>query len=131
MYYSYIHTHIYVHIYIYTYIYIYMNIYIYINNLCNRWGVKLAKRKYRLASPGDFFRVEEFTDLLVFVNDVYNLKIWRNVNDVFEQFCCGCGYVPTANEKGMYTKILTENDSEGVLQSKSFPFNLEVVVTVR
>ena len=27
---------------------------------------------YRLVSPGGFFRVEEFTDLLVFVNYVYN-----------------------------------------------------------
>ena len=27
---------------------------------------------YRLVSPGGFFRVEEFTDLLVFVNFVYN-----------------------------------------------------------
>ena len=30
---------------------------------------------YLLVSPGGLFRVEEFTDLLVFVNYVYNWKI--------------------------------------------------------
>ena len=48
---------------------------------------------YRLVSPGGFFRVEEFTDL-------FDL-----LNDVFEQFYCGCGYVSTVNEKGKYTKF--------------------------
>ena len=54
--------------------YIYIYIYIYIYNLYDIWGVKSAKTQYlpRLVSPGGFFRVEEFTDLFVFVNYVYN-----------------------------------------------------------
>ena len=42
-------------------------------------GVKVSI--YRLVLPGDFFRVEEFTDLLVFVN-CFNWKILRHINDV-------------------------------------------------
>ena len=68
---------------------------------------------YRLVSPGGFFGVEEFTDLLVFVNYVYNWKIWRHINDVFKQIYCGCVYVSTLNEKDEYTKFWTEDDSEG------------------
>ena len=103
---------------------------------------------YRLVSHGGFFRVEKFTDLLVFVNYVYNWKIWRHISDVFKQFYCSCGYVPIANDKGMYTKLWTEDDSEWaskcryilgsnhlgrvflVLESKSFPVSLEVAITV-
>ena len=29
-------------------------------------------------------------------------------------YYCGCGYVPTANDKGMYSKLWMEDDSEGV-----------------
>ena len=60
--------------YIYIYIYVYIYIYIYIYNLYDIWGVKSAKTQYlpRLVSPRGFFRVEEFTDLFVFVNYVYN-----------------------------------------------------------
>ena len=35
------------------------------------------------------------------------------VNDVFKQFCCGCGYVPTFDKKVVYTKLWTESDSQG------------------
>ena len=38
--------------------------------------------------------------------------MWSHVNDVSKQFHSGCGYVPTANDKGMYTKLWTEDDSE-------------------
>ena len=70
-------------------------------------GVKLAKTQYLLTSFTQRLlkRVEEFTDLLVLVNYVYNLKICRHINDVFKHFCCSCGYVSTANNKGMYTKL--------------------------
>ena len=68
---------------------------------------------YRLVSPRHFFREEEFTNLLVFANHISNWKIWCHINDVFKQFCCSCGYVSTANEKFMYTKLWTEDDSEG------------------
>ena len=63
--------------------------------------------------PEGFFRVEEFTDLLVFVNYVCNWKIWRPINDVFKQFYWGCDYVPTVNEKSVYNKLWTEDDCEG------------------
>ena len=53
----------------------------YVYNLCNIWGVRLAKTQY--------------------------------INDAFKQFYCSCSYVPTANNKGMYIKLLTEDDSEG------------------
>ena len=56
---------------------------------------------------------EEFTDLLVFKNYVHNWEIWCHINDVFNQFCCDFGYVPTANNAGMYTKLWTEDDNEG------------------
>ena len=94
--YIYIHTHTHTHTYLY-----------------NIWGVKLAKTQYL---PTSFVRRllqgEEFTDLLllVFVNYVYSWKIWRHINYVFNQFCCGQGYVPTANGKGMHTKLWTEDD---------------------
>ena len=78
-------------------------------------GVKLAKKQYllRLVSLGGFFRVEEFTDLLVFVNYVYNWKIWRYVNDGFKQFCCGCVmFLLSIRKVGMYTKLWTEDGNE-------------------
>ena len=56
-------------------------------------------------------RAEEFKDLLVLVN-VYNSKIWHQINKVFKQFYCSCGYVPAANNKGMYTKLWTQDDRE-------------------
>ena len=31
----------------------------------------------------------------------------------FLSSCFGCGNVPTANDKGMYTKLRMEDDSEG------------------
>ena len=34
-------------------------------------------------------------------------------NEVFLQFYCKCGYVPTANDKGIYTNLWTEDDSQG------------------
>ena len=78
-------------------------------------------------------RVKVFTDLLVFVNYVYNWKIWRHINKAFEQFYCGCGYVPTANKKGKYSWVLDSSHLGrvlSVLDFKGFPAFLEVVVTV-
>ena len=79
---------------------------------------------------------KRITDLSVLENYVCNLKTWRLINDVFIQFCYGCIYVTTAINKGMYTKLWTEDDSEGcrlvldlnnvgrvfsILESKIFP----------
>ena len=63
-------------IYIYTYIYIY--------NLWDIWGLYLKHSIYRLVSPGGYSKVEEFKDLLVFANYIYNWKIWAPMNDVLK-----------------------------------------------
>ena len=54
---------------------IYIYIYIYIYNLWDIWGLYLKHSIYRLVSPGGYSKVEEFKDLLVFANYIYNWKI--------------------------------------------------------
>ena len=82
-------------IYIYIYIYIlggctaqqysiYIYTYIYIYNLWDIWGVSLKHSIYRLVSPGGYSKVEEFKDLSVFANYIYNWKIWAPMNDVLK-----------------------------------------------
>ena len=50
-----------------------------------------------------------------------------------KQFYCGYGYVPTANEKGMYTKLWTEDDSKGASNylGKGFSVSESINVTWR
>ena len=80
-------------IYIYIYIYwvavqhsstVYIYIHIYIYNLWDIWGLYLKHSIYRLVSPGGYSKVEEFKDLLVFANYIYNWKIWAPMNDVLK-----------------------------------------------
>ena len=80
-------------IYIYIYIYIgwlystavqYIYIHIYIYNLWDIWGLYLKHSIYRLVSPGGYSKVEEFKDLSVFANYIYNWKIWAPMNDVLK-----------------------------------------------
>ena len=43
---------------------------------------------------------------MTFFNYVCNWKIWRQINDNFKQFYCGCGYGPFTNNRGMYASLL-------------------------
>ena len=82
-------------IYIYIYIYIVCTIY---------WEKRQVKHSiYRLVLPGGFFRVEEFTNLLVFVNNVYNWKICRHINDFLKQFLLPMKKVCTPSIERMMT----------------------------
>ena len=58
--------------------------------------------------------MEEFTDLLVFVSYVYSWKISPFINDGFMQFYSGCGYVPTANDKGMHAELWREDGEDDI-----------------
>ena len=67
----YIHSYIYIHI-------IYFTVY--------EEKYLLKHRIYPVVSTRGFFRVEEFTGLLLFVNYVCNWKILCQINDFFKQF---------------------------------------------
>ena len=98
-------------IYIYIYIYIYINVYIYIHLIYStvyeekHW---LKHSIYPLVLPRGFFRVEKFTDLLLFVNYVYNWEILCHINDFFKQFLVPVKKVciPSFQQKMMVKELL-------------------------
>ena len=93
--------------YIDTYIGIDINIHIYINicNLHNLQKVKLAKTQYLLTCFTDkLFQgkiIYKFISICELYLQLENLRFF----EVLKQLYCGCGYIFTANDKGMYTKL--------------------------
>ena len=74
-------------------------------NLYDIWGVKLAKAQYLPTSFTQRLprgrRIYKFISICELCLQLANLTSYN----VFKQFYCGCGYAPTASEKGMYIKL--------------------------